>query len=139
MKMKRINRTEFKNDMIFNIWSKSRICQSNPDRSKNHMSTVPTMYYNQQHCITTKKMMKFQESFNCSILSLFRTHDLNMTIPLCNGSNIQQMMSSLSKMDDVTCPAACIEENIETSISFTIQSEKLFEKTVLLIWGHLNY
>ena len=70
------------------------------------------------------RILQLQYSFPVS------THDLNMSIPTCNGSNIQQMMSSLSKMDEVTCPAACIEENIETSISFTIQSDKLFEKTL---------
>jgi hypothetical protein len=130
MKMKRIDRTDFENDMVYNMLSKSSICQLNPNISKNHFSSIPTVYYNQQNCIKTRKIMKFQESSNCSILSLFRTHDLNMSIPTCNGSNIQQMMSSLSKMDEVICPAACIEENIETSISFTIQSDKMFEKTL---------
>ena len=116
--------------MVFNMWSKSSICQLNPNSSKNHISSIPTVFYNQQHCIKTKKIMKFEESFSCSILSLFRTHDLNMSIPTCNGSDIQQMMSSLSKMDGVTCPTACIEENIETSISFTIQLKKSFDKTL---------
>ena len=32
------------------------------------------------------------------------------------------------EMSNLTCPAACIEENIDTSISFTILSDEVFNR-----------
>ena len=40
------------------------------------------------------------------------------------------MMDMMSMMTNISCPAACIEEYIETSISFTILSDEMFERSV---------
>ena len=119
MKVVRVNRTKFNIDFLFRMWFPSKKCQD-----------IPTMYYNQQHCIMAKKMMKFEQQFKCNILSIFRTHDLNMSFPMCNGQKIHKMTSFISKIGNVdTCPVACIEEKIEMMNSFTIQSDETFEKT----------
>ena len=122
MTKRRTDRTKFSHD-----WSLSDQCHYEPDKSQNQMSSIPTKHYNQQQCVNTEKMKVFGQTFNCNILSMFGTGDLNTSTPMCNRSNTQKMMDMLSMMDNITCPFACISEWIDTSISFTLLSDLMFQ------------
>ena len=52
---------------------------------------------------------------------------LETSTPMCDRSNTQKMMDMLSMMDNITCPFACISEWIDTSISFTLLSDSMFQ------------
>ena len=128
MKLKRIDRRKFGTDVLSNMLLTSDKCQALPDQTENQRSSIPIKHYNQQHCQKTKMLKMFEEKFNCSILAMFGTTDLGNSVPMCNGSNTQKTMGMMEEMSNLTCPAACIEENIETSISFTILSDEVFNR-----------
>ena len=122
MTKRRTDRSKFAKD-----WLLSDQCQTLPDQSQNKMSSIPTKHYNQQHCVKAKMMKAFEHNFNCSILSMFGTGDLDTSTSICNRSTNQKMMNAMSLMDNITCPSACIEEWIELSSSFTLLSNEIFE------------
>ena len=79
-----------------------------------------------RHCVKTKMLKEFEKIHNCSLFPMFGTGDLSLSIPMCNRSNTQKMMNTLSRMENISCLPACIEESIDISISFTLVSDQMF-------------
>ena len=122
MTKKRTDRSKFQN-----FWSESDSCQSEASSESQKMSSIPLKYYNQLHCMKAKMFRRFEQTFNCSIDVMFGTNDLYNHLPMCNRSDTEKMMGTMSNMTDINCPLSCIEEKIDTSISFTLFSDENFE------------
>ena len=132
--MKKTDRSKCKNDLTSQLLGESDQCQDAPDEEEIKMSSIKTKEYNQQHCIKSKGMKMFEAAHKCSIFPLFGTNDLDSPLPMCGRSNIQKLMKMMSKMKKdnatlLTCPKACIEEHVETSVSFTSLSEEQVKST----------
>ena len=132
--MTKTDRSKCKNDLTSQLLGESDQCQDAPDEEEIKKSTIKTKEYNQQHCIKSKGMEMFEAAHKCSIFPLFGTNDLDSPLPMCNRSNIQKLMKMMNKMKKdnatlLTCPKACIEEHVETSVSFTSLSEEQVKST----------
>ena len=139
MTMRRTDRSKLKDDFTSKLWSKSDQCQDIPDEKENELSSIPIKHYNQQHCAKAKMMKMFQAAHNCTFFPMFATYDLNFSLPLCNRSNAQNIMTMKNMMMKnnstlLKCPAVCIEEHVDTGISFTILSEEQVE-TSSIAWN----
>ena len=71
----------------------------------------------------------------CSMIAMFGTTDLVNTQPLCNRTTMQMMMPILRRTTvnpnpeweshlETECPEQCLEEFIDTDMSFTLVSNK---------------
>ena len=129
MNVKKTDRSKLKEDFISKLLGQPDQCQDTPDEHEAKISSIPMKEYNQQHCIKTKGMKIFEKTHNCSIFPLFGTNDLDSPMPICNITKIQMLMKSMSLMrmnnaSLLTCPEACIEEQVVTSVSFTVLSDE---------------
>ena len=70
----------------------------------------------------------------CSMLAMFGTTDLVNTRPMCNRTTMQMMMPILRRTSvnpdpvweshlEEQCPLQCVEEFIDTSMSFSLVSD----------------
>ena len=90
--------------------------------------------YNQNHCQRISILMKFQEMHKCRVAPLYGTLDLeeNATWPICRRAQMEKMMPTMRAMeasDLPFCPKACVEDDIEFDLSFTLLSDATFEET----------
>ena len=78
---------------------------------------------------------KFEKMMGCSMIAMFGTTDLVNTQPLCNRTTMQMMMPILRRTTvnpdpeweshlETECPEQCLEEFIDTDMSFTLVSDK---------------
>ena len=128
MKVKKTDRSKLKEDFISKLIGQTDQCQDTPDEHAGKISSIPMKEYNQQHCIKTKGMQIFENTHNCSIFPLYGSNDLDSPQPICNITKIQLLMKSMTMMrmnnaSLLTCPEACIEEKVETIMSFTVLSD----------------
>ena len=134
MKVKKVDRSSYADDILSNILTGTDTCQTLGDEGLNNISSLPLENYNQLHCTKTKKLGAMEEIFNCSVLVMFGIKDLNSSNQMCNGSVTEKTMTYLSRATNISCPKACIEESIDTRHSFTILSDEVFEKAAKA-WG----
>ena len=75
----------------------------------------------------------------CSMIAMFGTTDLVNTQPLCNRTTMQMMMPILRRTTvnpdpeweshlETECPEQCLEEFIDTDMSFTLVSDQSHER-----------
>ena len=130
MQKKRTDRTKFSEDFVANWLSHSDSCEMSPEEGLNRFSSIPTVFYNQQHCTKTRKINVFERQFNCSIMPMFGIDDLNTSNDLCNGTITQQLTDTTESIEVDECLPACIDETVELTNSFTLFSEDLFKQAV---------
>lgn len=101
-------------------------------------SSLPWKYYNQQHCLRRHHLEQFSAVYNCSALPLYGTLDLAQdSLPVCRRGRMQEVMPRLREMSRTLreCPLACLEEHINTDISFTLFSDQTFNT----VWMEIYY
>ena len=131
MKKMRTDRTKFGTDFLAKWFSLSDTCQASPDPDLNRLSSIPTEFYNQQHCTKSRKINVFEEKFNCSVMTMLGTNDLNPYYEMCNGTIMQGLMDFIENIEVEECPPACIDETVELTQSFTLLSDDLFNRAII--------
>ena len=102
-------------------------------------SSVPFLSYSQSFCQRKLSIKKFEGLMGCSMLAMFGTTDLVNTLPMCNRTTMQMMMpilrSSTVNPDaeweahlEEECPQQCLEEYIDTDMSFNLVSDQSHER-----------
>ena len=134
MKPVKKDRRAYSEDNADFLLKKSDYCCSKVDEYERNHSSLPMTQYNQAHCRRMTALKMFQEMKKCRIAPLFGTLDLedNATLPICRRAQMHTLMPTFRSMGDADddtdhCPKACIEEDIERSLSFTIMSDETFE------------
>merc|ERR1711953_46493 len=110
------------------------LCRSRLDLKDKNESSIPFLSYSQSFCKRKLSIEKFEKMMGCSMLAMFGTTDLVNTQPMCNRTTMQMMMPILrrtslnpdpvweSHLED-ECPLQCVEEFIDTEMSFSLVSD----------------
>ena len=102
-------------------------------------SSVPFLSYSQSFCQRKLSIKKFEGMMGCSMLAMFGTTDLVNTLPMCNRTTMQMMMPILRRSTvnpdaeweahlEEECPQQCLEEYIDTDMSFNLVSDHSHER-----------
>ena len=144
MKMRRIDRSGCKSDFASKLLGEADKCRDNPDKTESHRSSIKMHHYDQQHCSHSKGIKVFEQTHNCSVYPLYGTFDLDPIYPLCNRSNLKLLMKSMNGIMKnnsslLDCLPACVEEIVDTDISFTLLSGEQVDSTSdVWMLGELN-